>query len=68
MIMLHDIKQLYIGPGSTLGIITRAAIACVRKSSHSYTVALAVQDFQNVPNVLHLEKKTSALLQVLLST
>ena len=53
----YDIKQLFIGAEGTLGIITRAAIACVPRSSQSYTVALAVQDFQNVPNLLHLAKK-----------
>ena len=53
----YDIKQFYIGAEGTLGIITRVAIACMPRSSQSYTIALAVQDFQNVPNVLHLGMK-----------
>ena len=53
----YDVKQLFIGAEGTLGIITRASIACVPRATQAHTVALAVERFECVPKLLSAAKK-----------
>lgn len=53
----YDVKQLLIGSEGTLGVITRLAVACPPRSAAVDVVALQVDAFHHVPELLRLAKQ-----------